>query len=487
MSRNYSLTKKAKVTMLWKLRYSMEVKGKDPSEALKRLTCYPRWNALLDRWLQRACGMSLAALGLAADEDTKLTIFRRLWKEYFGSIPTKPDSWLENRRLLLKRPEPAWHIWIAPTGGDEGEGEGKGEGKGEGEGKSLEKFKIKKGGQGPSTNGTADRRQSDWSDEPEDEPTEADRKIDKRLKELNRQHNKGPISRSINFNAGIMERKIPEATQLIGKVRKALLADSRNRIARNRDSGEIDMRKLHQIAQLTDVNTVYKRTTRGKKLDACVQIYIDESGSMNDDVIVKGKKFICMPYAAAAAACLSKAMDQLRVPHQLIYFTSRISIGKDWKGKWQNAGLEHARPCQGTYAPNALEKGLPLMAHRREQRKIAIVITDGDMSTNDKFWEPNGKWAKLRREGYEIYAIGLMTRVLTSNPKNPTHEWCRSIGIGEIINHYYQYSDYKNGLPPRYQTVGINGGIDNVQPDTMIPQLAKHLVEVFTEGREVIR
>ena len=351
----------------------------------------------------------------------------------------------------------------------------------------MEKFKIKKGGQGPSTNGTADRRQSDWSDEPEDEPTEADRKIDKRLKELNRRHNKGPISRSINFNAGIMERKIPEATQLIGKVRKALLADSRNRIARNRDSGEIDMRKLHQIAQLTDVNTVYKRTTRGKKLDACVQIYIDESGSMNDDVIVKGKKFICMPYAAAAAACLSKAMDQLRVPHQLIYFTSRISIGKDWKGKWQNAGLEHARPCQGTYAPNALEKGLPLMAHRREQRKIAIVITDGDMSTNDKFWEPNGKWAKLRREGYEIYAIGLMTRVLTSNPKNPTHEWCRSIGIGEIINHYYQYSDYKNGLPPRYQTVGINGGIDNVQPDTMIPQLAKHLVEVFTEGREVIR
>ena len=127
------------------------------------------------------------------------------------------------------------------------------------------------------------------------------------------------------------------------------------------------------------------------------------------------------------------------------------------------------------------------MAHRREQRKIAIVITDGDMSTNDKFWEPNGKWEKLRREGYEIYAIGLMTRVLTSNPKNPTHEWCRSIGIGEIINHYYQYSDYKNGLPPRYQTVGINGGIDNVQPDTMIPQLAKHLVEVFTEGREVIR
>ena len=478
MSRNYALTKKAKVTMLWKLRYSMEVKGKDPSEALKRLTCYPRWNALLDRWLLRVCGITLNLLNGTSDQ-TKLNIYRRLWKEYFSSIPTKPDSWLENRRSLLRLPEPTWHIWMAPTGGDEGKGKGEGEpteGKGKGEGG---KYETKRGtnDENKPAEGTAGRNQSEWSE-----------RIDQRVEEMNRRHNGRPADTSTGRNHEVLNEEVPKATQLIGKVRKALLADSRNRIARNRDSGEIDMRKLHQIAQLTDVNTVYKRTTRGKKLDACVQIYIDESGSMNSNYEGEnGQYYDRMSYAAAAAACLSKAMDQLRIPHQLLYYTGKVYIGKNWKGKWQKAGLEDARPCGGTDVPTALKRGLPLMENRREQRKIAIVITDGDMSTSDEFWQTGGKWSKLRREGYEVYAIGLMTQVLTSNPKQPNHEWWGSIGVGETVYHYANEECFKRGRKPHRQTVGIHGGIDNVKPDTMIPQLAKHLVEVFTEGREVIR
>ena len=474
MSRNYSLTKKAKAYMLWKLRFKMEVKGATPSDALTQLMNYPRWRVLFDRWTLRSLGISLNGI-LGFNDQTKLMTYRKLWKEYHGSIPTKPDSWLEKHRLMRKAPEPTWHVWVAPIGGDEGKGEDKGEpteGKGEGG-----EYEIKRGETGSEPVDNQRRAQSEWE-------READRKIE----ELGKQHNGTPEAMRTNRNKKVMSREVPKATQLIGKVRKALLADSRNRIARNRDSGEIDMRKLHQIAQLTDVNTVYKRTTRGKKLDACVQIYIDESGSMNTNYVAEGgKRYNRMSYAAAAAACLSKAMDQLRIPHQLIYYTCGIYLGKNWKGKWQKARLEDAAPCGGTDVPSALRSGLRMMANRREQRKIAIVITDGDMATTDGFWATNGQWAKLRREGYEVYAIGLMTQVLTSNPKQPNHEWWNSIGVGETVYHYANEGAFKSGSKPIRQSVGIHGGIDNVKPDTMIPQLAKHLVEVFTEGREVIR
>jgi len=464
MSRNYSLTNKAKSYMLWKLRFHMEVKGATPSAALIYMTHYPRFKVLFDRWIQRSIGADLNVLKGVSDQ-AKLNIYRRLWNEYHGSIPTKPDSWLEKHRLMRKAPEPTWHVWYLPTGGDEGKGKGEG-----GE------YEIKRGETGREPVDTQRRAQSEWE-------READRKIE----QLGKQHNGTPEAIRKNRNKKVMSEEVPKATQLIGKVRKALLADSRNRIARNRDSGEIDMRKLHQIAQLTDINTVYKRTTRGKKLDACVQIYIDESGSMNTNYVVDGKGYNRMSYAAAAAACLSKAMDQLRIPHQLLYYTGGIYLGKNWKGKWQKARLEDAAPCGGTDVPSALRSGLPLMENRREQRKIAIVITDGDMSTSDEFWQTGGKWSELRRKGYEVYAIGLMTQVLTSNPKQPNHEWWNSIGVGETVYHYANEGAFKSGSKPIRQSVGIHGGIDNVKPDTMIPQLAKHLVEVFTEGREVIR
>ena len=39
----------------------------------------------------------------------------------------------------------------------------------------------------------------------------------------------------------------------------------------------------------------------------------------------------------------------------------------------------------------------------------------------------------------------------------------------------------------RCDTGGIDGGIDNVNDKELIPKLAKHLANVFTEGREAIQ
>ena len=244
------------------------------------------------------------------------------------------------------------------------------------------------------------------------------------------------------------------------------------------------MTRLPDIAQLTDVSTVYQRTRHGKKLNACVQVYIDESGSM-DANYAEGKPL--MTIAATAAACLSKAMDQLQIPHQLLAYCRTPKLIKNWRGKWQNAHLRDIAPAGSTHVPNALEVGIPLMLGRREARKIAIVLTDGDMAANHSFWKTNGDWSKLKKQGVEVYAIGLSTTVLCPDAKIPSVDWWNCVGAGDVVSHYKDEDDYKRGAEPYKKTVGINGGIDNVQPETLVPQLAKHLVEVFTQGREVIR
>lgn len=496
----FALTKAAKRQMIWTIRFRMEVLGRTPVEALRSVsTSSRRFNVLLDRWIQRVWGAnSLAAfekntIGGSASCPLALDLTRKLWLDIRTALPSKPDRWLEDERTQRNLPEPTWHVWVDLSDAEEGDGEGgdpvetenEGENEGEGEGESgNEEFEIvDANSDGETKEGECDGNfQSDWGDEELD--PEREREIERELARISNRHNNRPFDIEKDFNKKEIECELPKSNQLIGKVRKALLADSRNRITRHRDSGQLDITRLHDIAQMTDVNTVYERNRKGKKLDVCVQVYIDESWSMHESV--GGHRL--MGYAAAAAAVLSKSMDQLRIQHQLLVFTQEVKVIKGWRGKWQNAHLNDLGPTDGTKVPAALRDGLKLMKDRREKRKIAIVLTDGDMSSTDSFWNKGNKWEKLKRQGFEVYAIGLMNKVLSSDPNYPNHDWRRCVGVGDTVYHYHSEIDFKKGIKESHsKTVGINGGIDNVNPKTMIPQLSKHLVEVFTEGRQVIR
>jgi len=504
----FALTSRAKYRMIWAIRFRMEVHGKTPMEALRHVSkVSPRFNVLLDRWIQRTWGAkSLADFEkntIGNIEQFALHLTRKLWLDIRKALPSKPDSWLEDKRKQRNLPEPTWHVWIDLSDAEEGEGEGgdpvetenenEGENESEAEGEGGDpvegddgKFEHteanSEGKKGDRTGKENERIQSDWSDEKIDR--EKEEELDRELAKINKRHNNKPLAFIDNYNKDVIDRELPKSNQLIGKVRKALLADARNRITRHRDSGQLDTKRLHDIAQMTDVNTVYQRTRKGKKLDACVQIYIDESWSMHD---CHGGHCL-MNYAAAAAAVLSKSMDQLKIPHQLIAYSEKIKVIKGWRGKWQNAHLNDLAPDDGTDVPRALGKGLRLMKDRREQRKIAILLTDGDMSSRDDFWDKGNEWDKLKRQGFEVYAIGLMRNVLSSNPKQPNHDWWNCVGVGDNVYHYHDETDFKVGIEKSFsQSVGINGGIDNVNPKTMIPQLSKHLVEVFTEGRQIVR
>lgn len=160
---------------------------------------------------------------------------------------------------------------------------------------------------------------------------------------------------------------------------------------------------------------------------------------------------------------------------------------KNWRSRWKDTKLADVEPIGGTNIPRALESAVHLMQARREKRKIAIVLTDGDMSSYDSFYHVGGELEKMKRKGVEVYAIGLGVRVVCSDPNNPSIDYNNCVGVGDRVQRYRSKQEYELGSKPISTTVGINGGIDCVTGDTLLPKLSQHLVHVFTEGRQVVR
>ena len=184
----------------------------------------------------------------------------------------------------------------------------------------------------------------------------------------------------------IIDKLVPRSNQLLNKVRQALRNDQMSRTTRHQEEGDIDFRRLADIGSMSDVVSCYKKTTKGQTLNAALQIYVDVSGSMDGGYMLET--------ASAASVCISKALHSLRVPHQVIEFTSRSKVVKDWKGKIEDCRMEDAGSTGGTHAPRALCHGIPSLLKRREGRKIILVLTDGDLGSGynrkDKFYSIGG-------------------------------------------------------------------------------------------------
>ena len=95
---------------------------------------------------------------------------------------------------------------------------------------------------------------------------------------------------------------------------------------------------------------------------------------------------------------------------------------------------------------------------------------------------------EFKKRGVEFYAIGINTsNVLARDPKNPTVDYWGAVGVGDRIEKYYNENDYRSGNTPNRITTGFNGGIDSVDCTNLLPKLSEHLVDVLTQGRQVVR
>lgn len=458
----YALTQKAKCVIAHNLRRQIEVKCKLPSEALQIFANRPRYKALIERWAQRrgynVCPWYAAQL---KEEEALQNLFRQFYAEAYGGLPTE---------LMRKNTVPQYPIAVVDDGAyTTVQNNGK-------SADNTDSGDADSGDSGEIGNGQTERKervQTSWGDRANDV-----------MQRINNRGNQRPQCVSCNGNAKEINRLLPLSNQLLAKIRRALLADTRSVVKRYRDSGNLDMRRLTDIVGMTDVSTVYQQRSRGRALDVCVQLYVDCSGSMNSKA---DHGATLMQRASAVAACMAKVLEQLRVPMQIITYDDRVRIIKTWSSRWAKSQLSDVDFAGGTDAPTALGEAVPEMLRRREQRKIAFIITDGDLSAADPLYRVGEDLERWKKRGVEVYAIGLdINCLICPNTSRPHHDYWGVVGVGDRVFHWVNREAYEMNQPHAYETVGFNGGIDEVSGSNLLPKLSSLMVSVLTQGRQSI-
>ena len=120
------------------------------------------------------------------------------------------------------------------------------------------------------------------------------------------------------------------------------------------------------------------KTTMGKTLSTAVQLYIDVSGSMNTRVEGWTEKKADLQMRLCVA--LGNVLERLRIPFQLIAYSESVYLLKNFQNRMSRSPFwEFDMTAGNTKLAHAMEIGFPLLAERRERRKVAIVLTDGDV------------------------------------------------------------------------------------------------------------
>lgn len=215
--------------------------------------------------------------------------------------------------------------------------------------------------------------------------------------------------------------KVDEMSRFI---ERSLLSVQRSRKHPNRETGALDLSKLHLVSHGMSRKVFYK-TTDGKELNTCVGLVVDESGSMG------GKIRHTVPLVCVLSSCL----DKVGIPFSVIgtttkrimddahpVFTRYNPIVYNLYKKFEEP-LASVRNRFGSISCHdnnvdgeALETMARIMSNRRERRKVIISICDGEPCaghgfSNDAEMGTNliNVCGRLRKNGFEVYSIGICT------------------------------------------------------------------------------
>lgn len=147
---------------------------------------------------------------------------------------------------------------------------------------------------------------------------------------------------------------------------------------RNRRSGSLNINALHKVG-LTD--KLFQRRHETDGIDSAVVIAIDVSGSMFDEGAMN-KEYGCsdrVVQAVLAARALLETLNKSQVATCVLTFGSSTAVIKPWSEHHTKvaARLNGLRDGGGTNDYFAVRYAHKLLLNRPEQRKIAMIITDG--------------------------------------------------------------------------------------------------------------
>lgn len=162
------------------------------------------------------------------------------------------------------------------------------------------------------------------------------------------------------------------------EVKRLFDNSGREEFQRNRRAGSLNVNALHKFG-LTD--KLFQRRHETDGIDSAVVIALDVSGSMFDEGDFN-KDYGCsdrIVQAVLTARALLETLQKSQVATCVLTFGSDTAIAKPWSEHHTKiaARLNALRDGGGTNDYFAVRYAHKLLLNRPEQRKIAIVITDG--------------------------------------------------------------------------------------------------------------
>lgn len=215
---------------------------------------------------------------------------------------------------------------------------------------------------------------------------------------------------------------LTSSQQLSGKLEQLLQAKSERR-DRVSDTGRLDGRRLTQ-AMTGDPMCFKQRGKEAEGLSTAISLLLDQSGSMGN--IMEVAKDACFALSTALAKFTGAG-----VAFELASFNGSMTVIKAWETTWASRKDHFAgiKPTGGTHFQSTLLEASKGLIQRREERKIAFFITDGDIGVDSMLC-----FDTLRKEGIEIRCvlIGAYTSPEVLFTKAGIKHWAIAIKPDEI-------------------------------------------------------
>jgi nitric oxide reductase activation protein len=145
-------------------------------------------------------------------------------------------------------------------------------------------------------------------------------------------------------------------------------------VKRDCDNGMLDSRKLTEIGSGVNLDRVFMQQKPARSQKISVELLVDVSGSMESMNSQTNEQII----TTAASMCKSivEAFNKAKVDCKVYAYNHKTHIAKDYKTRqvsWENLY------CDGkTYMGHAMETSLRSLRVRNADRKMMLVISDGD-------------------------------------------------------------------------------------------------------------
>jgi cobaltochelatase CobT len=199
----------------------------------------------------------------------------------------------------------------------------------------------------------------------------------------------------------------PEAYPIAVKVKaksddliEALLSQTKNERHIRFDGRRLSGRHLSRI-KVGDARVFIKKEyAQGVK--TAVSVLTDLSGSMQDQMI--GSRTTCRAVAIGVMIGLADVLDEFDVPFALNTYCNSLGRYKGFEQDWEQIRRTKMTPRNGgsTISGAAMEAVLSDLACQSEERRLLVLITDGETSDQTRL---ESCYAEAIAQGIEVVSI----------------------------------------------------------------------------------